>query len=370
MDKNVIVHKNLSPEEILRSKGLLSNEQTEPKTITVEEIQDWNEKVEEEQKKWDALDEVRQTDTGAKVIIKDILFEEALEVIKRQNLKDVSQPTVQKSRFFRFVSWLFGPKPLAKPLLYEQQLVFNITKVTIDNDNESHKNILQTIYRKLTKTKVSHPRFGPHWEEIGFQGTDPATDLRDTGFLSLLQLLFLVSKHSLVATEMFKLAVDPVHNFPFCLVSINVTRIALQALRDEKLSSTCKKRNEVLAVFNDFYLATFWHFFSIWKKEHKTMIDSGYVINALELYAMKNVPALMKTIPDLIKICKENQKQKEQYNAPINFSRLSVASTTSESTLNLTQEAVIQPQTQHIHQISTDAFEGVVQLSSICLQSK
>ena len=29
-------------------------------------------------------------------------------------------------------------------------------------------------------------RFGEHWNEIGFQGRDPATDLRSTGILSLI----------------------------------------------------------------------------------------------------------------------------------------------------------------------------------------
>lgn len=37
------------------------------------------------------------------------------------------------------------------------------------------------------------PRYGLHWEKIGFQGTDPATDLRGVGILGLCQLLFLVS---------------------------------------------------------------------------------------------------------------------------------------------------------------------------------
>ncbi len=35
------------------------------------------------------------------------------------------------------------------------------------------------------------PLTGGHWEDIGFQGNDPATDLRDTGMLSLLQACLL-----------------------------------------------------------------------------------------------------------------------------------------------------------------------------------
>ena len=67
-------------------------------------------------------------------------------------------------------------------------------------------------------------------------GHDPATDLRGAGFLALLHLLFLVTEHPHVAAEIYQLSTHPVQNFPFCLVSINVTRIALLALREDKLS--------------------------------------------------------------------------------------------------------------------------------------
>jgi len=364
MEQKAVAQKDLSSNDILRSKGLLNDEQNLLKTTTLDEIKEWKEKVVEEQKKWDALDAVQQTDTGPKLLTKDVSFEKALEDVKKHNFEKVPpHVVVSKSRISKFWSWIFGPKPLAKSLLAEQKLVFNFTSVTIDNDNDMHDDVLQTIYRKLTKTKHNHPRFGPHWEEIGFQGSDPATDLRGTGFLSLLQLLFLVSNHLPIAEVMYKLSVDPIHNFPFCLVSINATKIALQALREEKLSNACNKRNEVIPVFNDFYLATFWHFYSIWKREHKTMIDSGNVIKTLESYAMKNVHTLIKTVPDIIEKCETIQKQQAQDVAPVTFSRLSIASTESESTLNQSHDAVIQPKIQHIQQISTDTFEGVIDLS-------
>ena len=36
-------------------------------------------------------------------------------------------------------------------------------------------------------------RYGSHWERIGFQGTDPSTDLRGVGLLGLVQPLFLLA---------------------------------------------------------------------------------------------------------------------------------------------------------------------------------
>jgi hypothetical protein len=56
--------------------------------------------------------------------------------------------------------------------------------------------MLQTIYAQLTGEKDRPaPRIGRHWERLGFQGGDPATDLRDLGMFSVLQMLYLVTKH-------------------------------------------------------------------------------------------------------------------------------------------------------------------------------
>ena len=365
MDQNPTANKDLSSNDILRSKGLLNEEQNVLDITKLDEIKEWKEKVVEEQEKWDALVAVQQTDVEPKLLDINISYEEAFDDLKTLELQDSIQTHMRRSRFVRFLHWLFGPKPLLDSLLAKQQLIFNITQITIDNDNLSHCRVLQTIYRKLTKTIHNQPRFGSHWEEIGFQGNDPATDLRGTGFLSLLQMLFLVSKHLPVATEMYKLSVDPIYNFPFSLVSINITRIALQALREEKLSRICNKRNEVIEVFNDFYLATFWHFYSVWKEEHKTMIDSGNVIKNLEKYAIQNAPALIKSMPVIDQQCQPSPQQHAA--PPIAFSRLSTGSTISESSLNQSEDTIIQPKVQHMHEISTDTFEGVIELSAIHL---
>ena len=44
------------------------------------------------------------------------------------------------------------------------------------------------ISRQLTGSRVDPPRYGGHWEEIGFQGTDPATDLRGVGRPSVVHI--------------------------------------------------------------------------------------------------------------------------------------------------------------------------------------
>lgn len=41
----------------------------------------------------------------------------------------------------------------------------------LDDKQAVHMRILQTIYKKLTCSPLGCPRYGTHWEELGFQGT-------------------------------------------------------------------------------------------------------------------------------------------------------------------------------------------------------
>lgn len=95
-------------------------------------------------------------------------------------------------------------------------------------------------------------------------------------------------------------------------MSINMTRIALQVLREEALSKwdsylfcffnypifrsvfdgchdtlcplcfvhtrECNRRQQVVGVLNEFYVATYLHLYQLWKTQQKTIADSGFVL--------------------------------------------------------------------------------------------
>lgn len=71
-----------------------------------------------------------------------------------------------------------------------------------------------------------------------FQGVDPATDLRGVGLLGLVQALYLVANEETypLAREIYLLSHDSHSQFPLMVLSINVTRISLQALREGVLN--------------------------------------------------------------------------------------------------------------------------------------
>lgn len=102
-----------------------------------------------------------------------ITFTEALEHFETLNFVDYNNKIRPYTRHTGVSSlWhiILGPPKLSKNLTQERDLIFVLAAVTFDNSNETHIRILQTVYRKLTKTKIDCPRFGPHWENVGFQG--------------------------------------------------------------------------------------------------------------------------------------------------------------------------------------------------------
>ncbi|XP_069845220.1 ELMO domain-containing protein 3-like isoform X3 [Dipodomys merriami] len=203
------------------------------------------------QEEWEAVDTI-QPDTGifhfapGSQASSDhpgqlVSFSEALQhfqTVDLSSFKKRIQPTIRRTGFAALRHCLFGPPKLHQGLREERDLVLTIAQCGLDSQDPMHGRVLQTIYKKLTGSKFDCALHGDHWEDLGFQGANPATDLRGAGFLALLHLLYLVmdSKTLPMALEILRLSRHHIQQFPFCLMSVNITRIAIQALREECLS--------------------------------------------------------------------------------------------------------------------------------------
>ena len=51
----------------------------------------------------------------------------------------------------------------------EKKLVWAISRQPFDDQNPLHYPVLMTIYKQLTGARLDCPRYGSHWEQIGFQ---------------------------------------------------------------------------------------------------------------------------------------------------------------------------------------------------------
>ncbi|XP_004642865.1 ELMO domain-containing protein 3 [Octodon degus] len=256
------------------------------------------------QEEWEAVDTI-QPDAGSQVFSAQpeqlISFAEVLQHFQTLDLssfKERIQPTVRRTGLAALRHCLFGPPKLHQGLREERDLVLTIAQCGLDSQDPVHGQVLQTIYKKLTGSRFNCALHGDHWEDLGFQGANPATDLRGAGFLALLHLLYLVmdSKTLFMAQEIFRLSHHRVQQFPFCLMSVNITRMAIQALREECLSRECNRQQKVIPVVNSFYAATFLRLAHVWRTQQKTISDAGFVLKDLEVWAKKNPRRLLKTL--------------------------------------------------------------------------
>ncbi|NXW62660.1 ELMD3 protein, partial [Eurystomus gularis] len=260
------------------------------------------------QEEWEALEEI-QLGLGEPLATAAplISFNEALQYFQTADLTECRKKVRATARgrgLAALLCCLFAPPQLQAQLQEERELALAMAHCALDDNERVHMRILQTIYKKLTRSRLGCPRYGVHWEELGFQGADPGTDLRGTGMLGLMQMLFFVmdSQTLPLALDIFKLsqhetqAAAVLQNFPFCVMSVNITRIVLQALREERLSRECNRRQQVIAVLNNLYAAAFLQLYRVWKWQHKTIADSGVLLKELELSAKKKPKQLLKSL--------------------------------------------------------------------------
>lgn len=208
------------------------------------------------------------------------------------------QPEVQYSGLKAVTHKVFGPpKITGRRLKQERDLVFAIAQHKLDYTEPLHSSVLQTIFKKLTggNEMVDCPRFGSHWEVIGFQGSDPATDLRATGFLSLCHLLYLVDvKDRLtLAHKIYQLSKSSHNPFPFCVLCINTTRIALSALREGYLTKECRRQGAVISVVSHFFVATLFYYYETYRQKQLTFHELGDFLHNVESHCKKNVHQVM-----------------------------------------------------------------------------
>ena len=196
---------------------------------------------------------------------------------------------------------LLGPPRLASPRLEdERDLVFCMALMQVDYTHSiDHERMLLTLYRGLTGDALAPPQFGNHWQVIGFQGTDPATDLRGAGLFSVIQLLYFHKQHRELMLRVYQLSLDDRQNFPFCTLSTNITGMVLQALREcYKLYGEINRQGSVYAVVNQLYVAAFYEMFLGWKSRNCTIVDWNETRAALEEMVLRNPKALLKKFRD------------------------------------------------------------------------
>lgn len=137
-----------------------------------------------------------------------------------------------------------------------RQLIARLDKlraITFDPNDESHQKLLKTLWEKLCPDRKLDGLISKQWTEIGFQGSDPSTDFRGMGLLSLENLVFFVTVFGEYARNILSHSLHPTYGYPFSAVGINITHLALNLLRMNHLQTHLFNSETRLYVIEDFH---------------------------------------------------------------------------------------------------------------------
>ena len=179
---------------------------------------------------------------------------------------------------------------LSKHLRTEWKLVISLSQIQLSEQDSIHLVALQTLYQKLMGNSLRCLRYGPHWQDIGFQGVDPAEDIKEVGVLGIMQLIYFLdsSRNNPLIKEIFSYSREGTYQFPFMVLSINMTQVALSCLREGHLTKFCNKQDQVFITLNEFYIALFYRFFELWKSQGHSSPQIGPILRDIESYAKRH----------------------------------------------------------------------------------
>jgi len=239
------------------------------------------------------VESTENTEACSTLVTFDQVYEYINSGVLDTYLSQVTEP--RKTGLDLMFACLCSLRPLPPHLENSKQSVLATALIPFLNEEPIHLHMLRTLHRQLTGARFDCPRYGHHWEDIGFQRNDPATDLRGVGVLGLVQALYLVITPEILpfARDVYQLSLKESQEFPLMVLSLNVTRICLHILRDGLIDRQCQSDDNVWSSINYLYAAVMYHIYHIWKTQHKTISSSGFVLKDAEEAARKSPQRLM-----------------------------------------------------------------------------
>lgn len=97
-----------------------------------------------------------------------------------------------------------------------KQLIARLEKVrtiNFEHSNEVHQLLLTKLWTLLQPDVELEGPISKQWSDIGFQGTDPSTDFRGMGLLSLENLVFFATVYTDHARNILSHSLHPIHGY-------------------------------------------------------------------------------------------------------------------------------------------------------------
>lgn len=106
-----------------------------------------------------------------------------------------------------------------------------------DSENVEHETQLLQFWELMKPDEPLIARKNNQWQDIGFQGDNPATDFRGMGILGLEQLIFFAKYDHSNSLHCLKISHHPRTGFPYAICGITVTALIRELLFEDLLKN-------------------------------------------------------------------------------------------------------------------------------------
>eukprot|EP01094_Clydonella_sp_ATCC50884_P003111 TRINITY_DN1239_c0_g2_i2.p1 TRINITY_DN1239_c0_g2~~TRINITY_DN1239_c0_g2_i2.p1 ORF type:complete len:763 (+),score=221.94 TRINITY_DN1239_c0_g2_i2:184-2472(+) len=192
-----------------------------------------------------------------------------------------------------------------------------------DKEKSEHEAQLMELWRAVFPDQELNSRVSEQWKQMGFQGTDPATDFRGMGLLGLHQLTFFARRYP----DVFRTIVKEQRSrddtmYPVAVVGISITNLLYQSLgvgekeRDEGCGTVHEILFDSVDAFDEIYCIVFQLLNRVWDEMGAGYMDFPKVLNEVKdrsTAALGRVTTLAALRRELSKSdAKEKEKEKER----------------------------------------------------------
>ncbi|KAJ3091376.1 ELMO domain-containing protein 2 [Quaeritorhiza haematococci] len=168
-----------------------------------------------------------------------------------------------------------------------------------DSTNKLHEKKLLELWDLMMPNEKLSARVTKQWQQIGFQGDDPATDFRGMGVLGLDDLHY-YAKHHPGSCQRVLRSSHQESWFSMAIVGINITGFALELVRTRQLQLYFYTYGTSKDVYHEFYCYLFDNFEKHWTSQSTplTVMDFGRVFKEFQGIVERDVMEQKATVLD------------------------------------------------------------------------
>ncbi|GAX82410.1 hypothetical protein CEUSTIGMA_g9838.t1 [Chlamydomonas eustigma] len=227
-------------------------------------------------------------------------------------------------RIFEFLLVCFSRGATIFPELSPQQLeclqrIKAKATESFDSNNSQHQELLKQLWiRAFPEMPFANPK-SEQWKEMGWQGVDPATDIRGAGCLGLDCLLYLADKHPAIFMRLLN-KLDGQRSdweYPFAVAGLNISFMLLEVIGLQSAGTASSTSGEGLAAavnrtpagrgfamliaindcaFQELFVMVFERLDKEWLSQGASYMQFGQVMKAVKAQVERTLSSNCKTM--------------------------------------------------------------------------